>query len=690
MPATLKNWRTQQVEHQKQHYERKHHDSSKREWITIDGEGWGRDDTGRQYYRFMIAANESGFQMRVRHDDSPALTMDQALDWLSSIPSNYRLWCQRTQKEWHPPLIGGFALGYDYAHILIDITEEQLDKLLRNQDFESPPTKLTPRFAAKLTAGNLRIYTAVEPHIELVSISDTFKYYQAAFLKVMKAYAEPRQWAIIEAGKSRRDTDAEHDMDTEMVYCLNECKVHSRAMNDLSRAIHEMNLTPSGWYGPGSLAGSALKKHKTKLYWKPDSEQPSGLEDAARYAYIGGRFETTGHGWLDRMYGHDIRSAYPSSMVLLPCLSHGTWYECFGSEAQTAMESGGLALGLVDWHCDNPPGGWGPYPSRYIDRTGRYLGEGRLPAWPFTGRNWIWSEEYQAGRYLCSHTEVKQAWVYERKCDCVPFNWVPSYYDLRYLLREQGNEIGEKVVKLILNSLYGKIAQTIGKPPVPTWIWAGLITQSARSKLLTAIRSNPEACVMVATDAIYSKEPLPLDFGKALGQWDGPEEYGRTLIVQAGFWRDYDHPEHQKTRGIAKKYLEGDKDHLPLWPVFEQLWIAIVGKNADIHAAVVPVRYSDHIGLQRARQYGIDRLGQWTDDAYQDIRFRVDKRPHLIGEPSPSGWWKSAPTRTDRVGEQLSLGVTISDQYIREDRSMMDQWFIVEQPDAAEWGYTDD
>lgn len=685
MGATLEQWRAKQVTEYKHRELARFYASIKAEWITIDGEGWGRDEAGRQFYRFMVAANERGFQSKVVHTDTDALTMDQALDWLTSIPAQYRQWCKRRKQEWHQPLIGGFALGYDYSHILIDISADSLDELLASSDFDSPPVVVSEKYAVKLVAGNFKVFTATEPHIELISIYDTFKYYQAAFLKVMGAYATPEQWAIIAEGKDRRNADAEHDLATELVYCLNECRVHSRAMNDLSKAVHGMELKPRGWFGPGSLAQSAMVKHKTKTFWKPDIEQPAGLRVASRFAYVGGRFETTGHGWLPRMYGHDIRSAYPASMLSLPCLAHGRWLHITGDAAlETMMIPDQIAVGLVHWNCNDPAGGWGPYPVRSIDAAGEINTKAKLPSWPFTGENWIWSEEFRAGLFLTTSVEVKECWVYEKLCNCIPFEWVPDYYSLRYELREAGNEIGEKVVKLILASLYGKIAQSIGKPPVPTWIWAGLITQSARAKLLRAIGTNPGACIMVATDAVYSTEALGLDFGKALGQWDGPTEYGHTLVIQAGFWRDYDSDEsdHQKTRGIAKRYL-ADK-----WPVFESLWSAILSKAGNIHTAVVPVRYSDHIGLQRAKQYGIEKLGIWTDDAVQNIRFRVDKRPHLIGEPI-DGWWKSAPTRTDRVGEQLSLEVTVGEQYISEDNSLMDQYFIIEQPDAAEWGYDD-
>jgi hypothetical protein len=664
---TIAAWQARQShiqseEHESQEYKVKGYLTDS-EWITIDGEGWGRDELGRQYYRFMVAANASSFQTYLppQTQGRHCVSTEECLTWIASLQQQYYQWCQHTGKKYTPPLIGGFALGYDYAHILTDITAEQLEALLTSGSYDVPPVQITEDFACRITANNLRIYNSDGD--EIASIWDTFKFYQAAFLKVMEAYAEPDEWKIIERGKERR-TDDNHVMQDELRYCLYECRVHSRAMNALKEGVRKLELPITGWYGPGSLAAAKYRKERTKeRFWKSDSEQSNEMAVAALRAFVGGRFETTGHGWLPKMFSHDIRSAYPASMKNLPCLKHGRWVQSTQPEADMLNN---LAVGEVTWHCVNPPGGWGPWPMR------RSMKFQELPIWPFDGNSWLWSPEFRAGRFLTADYTVHRAFVYKRCCSCTPFPWVPALYDLRKEYEALGREIEAKVVKLILNSLYGKLAQSVGKPPLPTWIWAGLITQSARTQLLDAIRTDPEHCVMVATDAVYSTVPLHLDFGPGLGQWDGPDEYGRCLVIQAGFWKDYDN-DKVKTRGIAKKYVE------PLWPVFESLWNEICRGSSSLDSMVV-VQHPDHIGLQRARQQGIEKLGRWVDDAEQLVRFGTDKRPILIGEPV-DGWWKSAPLRRDKIGHTLS--------FKPGDSSDVTEYFIMEQPDAAEWGYED-
>src|SRR5690606_33111725 len=109
-------------------------------------------------------------------------------------------------------------------------------------------------------------------------------------------------------------------------------------------------------------------------------------------------------------------------------------------------------------------------------------------------------------------------------CNDRPFGWVPEVYDTRSKWRAEG--IGaEKVLKLGLNSIYGKAAQRIGgkrygRPAPPSWHqmeWAGYATARTRAELyraaLPALARG--SAVMFATDAVVSTEPLDaLDLGE--------------------------------------------------------------------------------------------------------------------------------------------------------------------------------
>jgi hypothetical protein len=94
---------------------------------------------------------------------------------------------------------------------------------------------------------------------------------------------------------------------------------------------------------------------------------------------------------------------------------------------------------------------------------------------------------------------------------------VPELYETR---KQLGSNTRGYPLKLCLNSLYGKMAQRSGRGPYHDAVAAGLVTAMARARLVEAVGHNPEAVVMIATDAVYSTEPLPLDIGDGLGQWE--------------------------------------------------------------------------------------------------------------------------------------------------------------------------
>jgi hypothetical protein len=83
------------------------------------------------------------------------------------------------------------------------------------------------------------------------------------------------------------------------------------------------------------------------------------------------------------------------------------------------------------------------------------------------------------------------------------------------------------VIKLVLNSIYGKMAQSIGTPgKLPLCsnpFYAGAITAGCRAELQLAALRNPHGIIFFATDAIVCLGPLKgLETveEKVLGKWE--------------------------------------------------------------------------------------------------------------------------------------------------------------------------
>lgn len=145
-----------------------------------------------------------------------------------------------------------------------------------------------------------------------------------------------------------------------------------------------------------------------------------------------------------------------------------------------------------------------------------------------------------------------------------PFSFVPEAFETRKLWKQQGNG-AEKVLKLGLNSLYGKLAQQVGfgtnkTPPYYSLFWAGVITSTIRAKLFEAMCANPHAIIYAATDGIASLAPLDVKLGENLGDWE-VTEYDGITIAQAGvYWlHKTGEPDIVKYRGFDKDSLTPEK-----------------------------------------------------------------------------------------------------------------------------------
>lgn len=112
---------------------------------------------------------------------------------------------------------------------------------------------------------------------------------------------------------------------------------------------------------------------------------------------------------------------------------------------------------------------------------------------------------------------VRDLWVVRRECNCRFFDWVGDVFEERNWL---GSKTRGYPLKIGLAALYGKMAQRSGRGPYHDVVAAGLITAITRARLIEALGQNSRSVVMLATDAVFSRERLSLDIGEALGQWE--------------------------------------------------------------------------------------------------------------------------------------------------------------------------
>jgi hypothetical protein len=528
-----------------------------RPFMAIDGEGGGTDRLGRQNYLLMIAAGTTGELYKLHRDGKPFSVRD-CLEFLLSLPA--------------AAILVGYGLGYDATQILRGITNTPTLRRILNPPHgkNGPCYTYWGDYAIIYQQGQYFRVARINrsgPKPSTVkgssrTVYETLGFFQCSFVTAINKWAigNDRERAVISENKARRNEFSEMT-DAMVEYCELECRYLAMLMTDFREVCITAGILPRQWSGAGWLAAALLDRHRipkrplTAKEISAAAEHTPGKKSkpavlrrpqrnpefdvAANFAYYGGRFEVSRIGLIPGpLYQYDLRSAYPAALPDLPCPLHTRWQH--KPRARRLPESG---LYLAKTSFSHPGGLWCGLPFR---RNGGLF-------WPLQGTGWYWSTEIKAARrYLHAAVVVHDLWIARRCCDCRPFDWVRALYDER---RRIGSDTRGYPLKLALNSLYGKLAQRSGRGPYHDAVAAGLITAITRARLIEAIRQDPEAVVMLATDAVFSTRPLSLDIGDDLGQWE-ENIWPDLFVAQPGvYWSPSELEKSLKSRGAPRSII---------------------------------------------------------------------------------------------------------------------------------------
>ena len=284
--------------------------------------------------------------------------------------------------------------------------------------------------------------------------------------------------------------------------------------------------------------------HKKALIWSP-------------HAFHGGRNELIKQGRTRKiLYSNDISSAYPDQISELPSMKGGRWVYCKNPTRKQIEQSNMLSMFRVATRRFRLNLPFYPLPYRNSDGSvmypsvvnGIYMRDDVLAA--FEWRDTFARERRDADYAFFPEggvIEVSEALFFEPADPSErPFAWVRELFDYRAeLVKVDPDDVRAIVIKLMLNSIYGKLAQGVGSPSSPPrfaspWM-AAAITAGTRRKLLQAALTAPDAIVSFATDGIVSEKPLKIATSapgeKKLGEW----EHTKTVkdggvFVQSGFY----------------------------------------------------------------------------------------------------------------------------------------------------------
>lgn len=357
-----------------------------------------------------------------------------------------------------------------------------------------------------------------------------------------------RQKAAIAWGKRARLNGFAGATDQEIAeYSEAECVAHARVCRKLldciNRAAH-VPMRPDQLGGSGSIAAAVMKHYGVTKRRETHTEE--GTDDLPLLDYFGGLIETPVVGLVQgQVDEEDINSAYPSRMIHLPCMraGHGQWY--------TVRPAGGpipqgyeVGHALVSWIV---PGGVTSTPPFIVrSRNGRV-------SQPLTGRK-VWvtlAELYAALERFPDTVFVHRIAYWDDECECPPpFEFLADLYNARLDTKElmalvpkgspEWMELDDiqRTIKLIINSIYGKLAQTRPEPgPFTNLHYASYITGSTRAQVRRKAWEVEDAggtVVYQHTDSVLSTGGRPSDGGSLLGAWGLEKPSTDFLIIQPG------------------------------------------------------------------------------------------------------------------------------------------------------------
>ena len=504
--------------------------ANERLFVGIDGEGVGRNP---HKYILLAASDASGLE-QWSAENTNGLSSYECLEFLTDLAYE------------NPNVIGfSYAFKYDMTKILQDLPNPVIYRIMRpdtrkwdtittgGKISRQPSEQVWGPFCINYFGSRYSIRrgrrNGVKSDERGLVIWDVFKFFQGAFVKALEDWKVGiHDLEFIKQMKAARGEFSESQFENIKTYCFQECRYLAQLVRKLTDAHEMAGLKLKNYHGAGSTASAVLDTMGIKELIKQEiqysKERPDysfnghtvSMQSAVKRAFFGGRFENSVVGPLEHdIYNYDISSAYPYQITQLPCLEHGLWRWTYErKDIDSARQA------LIFWanysHVNNQL--WGPLPFRY---------KGGTIIFPVTGGcGFTYKHEFLEAEHF--GVGFGGAWLLDQDCDCQPFKDIPEYYNERCRIGKEGPGI---VLKLGVNAVYGKLAQSIGEPIYRSLLWAGMVTSGCRAQLLQAMRCHKDmnSLFALATDGLYSLEklelPKPIDtgtegYGKPLGGWE--------------------------------------------------------------------------------------------------------------------------------------------------------------------------
>ncbi len=494
-------------------------------FIAIDGEGQNRKES----FEFVTAQKET---IEVFPHDYVMLSSSQGHTiecWNEGGLSSGQCFNFLLQYAGQG-IVVGFSIGYDINKWLKDLDQATLKQLWANGSCEWNSYRIE-WLPSK--------YFRISKNGQTTTAYDVFGFFQKSFIKALKDWKldVPKE---IEEGKAQRNSFTKKQRAQIKKYNLIECALLVQMMNKVRDAMIEADALPTHWHGAGAIASELFKQNRIVEH----NAQPNEMYKYFTSAYYGGRVQLLKQGEATSVYCHDINSAYPAAMRLLPS-AIGEWYDVSG------IVNNRYSLYYVEWKLPKKAI-LSPFPFRHK----------RAIHWPLEGAGWYWQPEVMAAlTHYPKHVKVKHGFEFiAEDQNSYPFQFIQRLYDKRKEFIDCGSD-AQLILKLGINACYGKVAQSIGhgnrNPAFQNYFWAGWITSLTRARIFDLAMSSPNSVISISTDGIVALDKLcEHSKSKILGCWS-VEKANNFFSLQSGVYIfDNDAGEKKiRTRGFSPKSI---------------------------------------------------------------------------------------------------------------------------------------
>jgi hypothetical protein len=543
---------------------------------------------------WMVGGAE-GYENQVLQDES-GLSSARIFDFLLSQPREFA----SRDPHGRQPIFAAFGASYDQAQILADLPNSKLwefhtrkkwwrrKKGLHDEERQQSVVLWGGYAVSGKPRKNIVLYKLRNPDrwwrlvkgrktidwIERIEIFDVVGFFNSSLLKAIETFpglVTPAELEILKRGKADRGHVTKENVHGKMpglkLYTANELKTTAKMMElvriTLETAIPGRPIKLKKWWGAGAVAQALLKDYlgkdcRAKL---GDIETPlrSQEEDVRRplewglRAFFGGRGELMKQGLTqDILFLYDIASAYPAQIAQLPSMEGGKWVYRKNPTREEIFQSNMLSMFRVEtynFRFDLP---FYPFPFRTMSGAimfpanvkGVYMRDEVIGGFKYF-------DEFERQGRLCNrviHPEgpeirVTEAMFFIPATDEKRFAFVQELFDLRAsIVAVDEDDVRGVILKLAINSIYGKLAQSVGRrgdPPLFASPWmAAAITAGTRRKLIEAALTACDSIVCFATDGIVSTRPLDVFVPprKTLGHWEQKTSMHGSVFVQSGVY----------------------------------------------------------------------------------------------------------------------------------------------------------